>query len=51
MTAIVLLLALIPSAACIILSGYMAVHDIAGWGWFLFVGMLLGGFSYSTQDK
>lgn len=37
-----LLLALIPSTACLVVSGYLAVHGMEGWGWFLFVGLLLG---------
>ena len=45
------ILALIPSTICISLAGYLAVNDIGGWGWFLFAGLTLGGFSYTTRGE
>jgi len=41
----------IPCVTAISCSAYMAVTGTSGWGWFLFVGMLLGGFSVKTDDK
>jgi hypothetical protein len=35
------LLANLPSLACVIIAGYMAFHDKNGWGWFLFLAVLL----------
>jgi len=49
MMAFAFALCLIPSSICIAAAGYMAVHGIDGWGWFLFVGLLLGGYSYTTN--
>lgn len=51
MTAVILLMAMIPAALCIATAAYMAIHGIPGWGWFLFVGCLLGGFKYSEEAK
>lgn len=31
----------IPSAVCFAAAGYLAAHGIDGWGWFLFVGVIL----------
>lgn len=31
----------VPSAVCAGFAGYMAYHDKAGWGWFLFGAILL----------
>lgn len=43
---------LIGSFGLIITSAAMAVKGVQGWGWFLFVGVLLAGsFSYSGNDK
>lgn len=35
------------SITCALIAGYMAVHSITGWGWFLFSGCL----SYSSISK
>lgn len=36
----------------IITSAVMAIKGVEGWGWFLFVGVLLAsGFSYNENDK
>ena len=29
------------STTCIAISGYSAVNNIYGWGWFLFIGFLV----------
>lgn len=34
-------LAFIPSAVCAVAAFYMATKGIRGWGWFLFVAILL----------
>lgn len=31
----------IPSAVCFSAAGYLAANGIDGWGWFLFVGVIL----------
>lgn len=33
----------IPVTACVGAAVYMAIHGIEGWGWFLFVGLLIAG--------
>lgn len=41
-----------PCTACVILAGYLCAHGVDGWGWFLFIGLLLGGGSYrSTKES
>jgi len=32
-------------------SIYMAVHSIGGWGWLLFVALLLGGIKVNSNKK
>lgn len=46
---VMFIVAIIPSIVCIATSGYMAINGMAGWGWFLFVGMCLGGFSFNSE--
>lgn len=31
----------LPSLACILLAGYLAINGVEGWGWFLFLAFLL----------
>jgi hypothetical protein len=46
------LAAIIPSSICIGGAVYMAVNGISGWGWFLFVGVLvLGVLEYRYTEK
>jgi hypothetical protein len=43
---------LIGSFGLIITSALMAFKGVAGWGWFLFVGIILvSAFSYEGNDK
>jgi len=39
-------------AACICVAGatFLAVYGIDGWGWFLFVAVLLGCVNVTTND-
>jgi phage tail protein X len=39
--ALILLLANLSSIACVIGAIILAFHGIAGWGWFLFLAVLL----------
>lgn len=42
MTAIALyIIALLPATLCVGVAGYMAMNGYSGWGWFLFVAVLL----------
>jgi len=34
----------------IAIAGILVYKDIEGWGWFLFVAVLLGQFSFSKTD-
>ncbi|NTE87256.1 hypothetical protein [Agrobacterium rubi] len=43
MNPLLFFISIIPTTACVALSGYMALKGIPAWGWFLFVGLLLGG--------
>jgi hypothetical protein len=38
-----MLAAALPSSICAAAAFYMAVHNIEGWGWFLFVAFLVAG--------
>lgn len=51
MSPVIFILALIPSTICLSLAGYLAVNNVGGWGWFLFVGLMLGGFSFTTKGE
>lgn len=33
----------LPAAICTSAAFYLAVQGMNGWGWFLFVGLILGG--------
>lgn len=49
----VAIVALMISPAAILAGGavYLAAHSLSGWGWFLFVALLLAGsFKYSTKS-
>lgn len=46
-----LLIANIPTVICALASCYMAVNSIEGWGWFLFVAVLLGVYPKSKDDE
>lgn len=50
MALLVLFLSLLPSITCFIVAAFLAVKEKEGWGWFLFVGFLLAGFSSSLPD-
>lgn len=34
------LIANLCALICVIVAGYMAINNISGWGWFLFVAVL-----------
>lgn len=36
---------MLPSVACIVGATLLAMNDKPGWGWMLFVGLLLGSVS------
>ena len=40
------LILLLPSTICIISAALMVYTDKTGWGWFLFVGYILGDIAY-----
>lgn len=40
-TAAMYVLANTASITCILVAGYMAIKEKSGWGWFLFVALLL----------
>jgi hypothetical protein len=44
-------LLLISCAVCFAFAGYLAVHGLEGWGWFLFIGLLVSGVSYKAGGK
>ena len=50
MALLVFILSMIPSLACIITSAILCVKGKEGWGWFLFVGLLLAGGAMSGSD-
>lgn len=50
-SAIIILLANIPSGMCIGTAAYMATNSYAGWGWFLFVGFLVSALPKATSEK
>jgi len=33
----------LAALACIGFAGYLAIHDMSGWGWFLFIGAICAG--------
>ena len=37
--------------AAVVVSGYLAVHDKDGWGWFLLVGLLCAGSATLSGKK
>lgn len=46
------LISQIPRIACFSFAGILAYHNIPNWGWFLFVGLLLGfSISDDKEDK
>jgi hypothetical protein len=47
--ALILLLANLSSIACVIGATILAFHGIAGWGWFLFVAVLLQSYYKSSK--
>lgn len=48
--AFILLLSNLPSIACVIGAIILGFHGIAGWGWFLFVAVLLQTSFSSFKD-
>jgi hypothetical protein len=41
----------LPCIASVIGGAYCAVNHVDGWGWFLFVAVLLGGVSWKSERK
>lgn len=41
MIGVALLLANIPAIICLVIAAYLAVNSIYGWGWFLFMALLI----------
>lgn len=41
----------VPCVACIVAAGAMACHNADGWGWFLFVALLLARFPAGKTDE
>ncbi|EIZ89281.1 hypothetical protein CFSAN001690_17040 [Salmonella enterica subsp. enterica serovar Cerro str. CFSAN001690] len=31
----------LPTTVCFVAAAYLAAHGIDGWGWFLFIGVIL----------
>ncbi len=50
MALLVFILSMIPSILCIITSAILCMKERDGWGWFLFVGLLLAGGAMSGSD-
>ena len=50
MALLIFVLSMIPSLACIITSAILCMKGKEGWGWFLFVGLLLAGGAISGSD-
>jgi hypothetical protein len=50
---LVIVLSLLPGLLCIGLAGYLATQSIEGWGWFLFVALVLGmkALRYSDESE
>ena len=42
-------LAMTPAVICVGGAVYLAANGLSGWGWFLFVGCIIGG-SYSYKE-
>jgi len=42
---LLLLLSNLPALACVIGAAVLAINQVAGWGWFLFVGLLMTNYS------
>jgi hypothetical protein len=40
-TALVLLISNLGAVACVVCAAILALHGIGGWGWFLFVGIMM----------
>jgi len=36
--------------ACVGVAGWLAYSKLEGWGWFLFVAVILGAYSVSFKD-
>ena len=49
MAYLLLLLSNLSALACVIAAAALAVNQIEGWGWFLFVGLLMT--SYLTNSS
>jgi 4-hydroxybenzoate polyprenyltransferase len=48
---IIMILWILATTAVMGFAGFMAYNDKEGWGWFLFVGVLMcAGFSYKEKD-
>jgi hypothetical protein len=35
--------------SCVISAAFLATHNIPGWGWFLFIGLLMTSYVGSTK--
>lgn len=46
---LLLLLSNLTALACVIAAAVLAVKSIAGWGWFLFVGLLMASSSSNSS--
>jgi len=50
MNLLIVLLCMLPCIACIVISAVLAIKETNGWGWFLFVGILLSLNSESIRN-
>jgi hypothetical protein len=46
-----LLFANIPTMICLVFSGYLCIHEIDGWGWFLAIGLLMFHVNLKDEEK
>ena len=51
MVAFIAVMRILLSAFTIGISGYMLYLGKDGWGWFLFVGLILGWIGYSKESE
>lgn len=47
---LVFLVSMIPSVLCVIAAVYLAAKDKEGWGWFLFVALIIGSSAIGASD-
>lgn len=49
--ALIVLIAFTPCIFCLVVAGYLAMHGLTGWGWFLIAAVAFGSVSWVSDDK